>query len=38
MRQAVLDSVPKGTEELNMKAFQMGYEYARRMVDAAAES
>jgi 2-oxoglutarate ferredoxin oxidoreductase subunit beta len=38
MRQAVLDSVPKGTEELNMKAFQMGYEYARRMADAAADA
>jgi 2-oxoglutarate ferredoxin oxidoreductase subunit gamma len=38
MRQAVLDSVPKGTEELNMKAFQMGYEYARRMAAAAADA
>ncbi len=27
MRKAVLSSVPKGTEELNRKAFQMGYEY-----------
>jgi len=27
MREAVLSSVPKGTEELNLKAFQMGYEY-----------
>ncbi len=26
MRQAVLASVPKGTEELNMKAFDQGYE------------
>jgi 2-oxoglutarate ferredoxin oxidoreductase subunit beta len=32
MRKAVVDSVPKGTEELNMKAFQMGYEYARGLV------
>ncbi len=29
MRQAVLDSVPKGTEELNMKAFERGYEHAK---------
>ena len=29
MRRAVLDSVPKGTEELNKQAFQMGYDYAR---------
>jgi Pyruvate/2-oxoacid:ferredoxin oxidoreductase gamma subunit len=28
MRRAILDSVPKGTEELNMRAFQMGYDYA----------
>lgn len=27
MEQAVLASVPKGTEELNTKAFQRGYEY-----------
>lgn len=27
MEQAVLASVPKGTEELNTKAFQKGYEY-----------
>jgi 2-oxoglutarate ferredoxin oxidoreductase subunit gamma len=33
MRKAVLESVPKGTEELNMKAFQMGYEHARGMID-----
>jgi 2-oxoglutarate ferredoxin oxidoreductase subunit gamma len=38
MRQAVLDSVPKGTEELNLKAFQMGYEYARSIADAAADA
>jgi 2-oxoglutarate ferredoxin oxidoreductase subunit beta len=28
MEQAVLDSVPEGTGELNSKAFQRGYEYA----------
>ena len=27
MKKAVLDSVPKGTEELNMKAFDRGYSY-----------
>jgi len=29
MRKAVLDSVPKGTEELNMEAFHKGCAYAR---------
>jgi len=33
MRQAVLDSVPKGTEELNMRAFQIGYEYAKGLLN-----
>lgn len=28
MREAVLSSVPKGTEKLNLKAFQMGYEHS----------
>ena len=37
MRKAILDSVPKGTEELNMKAFQMGYEYARGLLGEKAE-
>jgi len=27
MREAIRTSVPKGTEELNLKAFQTGYEY-----------
>ncbi|MFH1486182.1 MAG: 2-oxoacid:acceptor oxidoreductase family protein [Chloroflexota bacterium] len=27
MKKSVLDSVPKGTEELNMKAFERGYAY-----------
>jgi len=27
MRQAVLDSVPPGTEDLNLKAFDAGYQY-----------
>jgi 2-oxoglutarate ferredoxin oxidoreductase subunit gamma len=29
MRQAVADSVPEGTEKLNLKAFDAGYEYWR---------
>lgn len=28
LRKAVIDSVPPGTEELNLKAFDKGYEYA----------
>ena len=32
MRKAILDRVPKGTEELNMKAFQMGFDYGRGLV------
>ncbi|MDY6875845.1 MAG: 2-oxoacid:acceptor oxidoreductase family protein [Chloroflexota bacterium] len=32
MRKAVLDSVPKGTEELNMKAFGRGYGYTMGML------
>jgi Pyruvate/2-oxoacid:ferredoxin oxidoreductase gamma subunit len=27
----VLSSVPKGTEELNLKAFERGYEYGQRV-------
>ena len=30
VREAVRSSVPKGTEELNLKAFQNGYEYGQR--------
>jgi 2-oxoglutarate ferredoxin oxidoreductase subunit gamma len=30
MREAVLSSVPKGTEDLNLKAFLKGYEYAEQ--------
>ena len=32
MRKAILDRVPKGTEELNMKAFQMGYDYGQELL------
>jgi 2-oxoglutarate ferredoxin oxidoreductase subunit gamma len=31
-RKAVLDSVPKGTEELNLKAFEAGYAYGRKLL------
>jgi 2-oxoglutarate ferredoxin oxidoreductase subunit gamma len=29
MREAVKSTVPRGTEELNMKAFEMGFDYAQ---------
>jgi 2-oxoglutarate ferredoxin oxidoreductase subunit gamma len=32
MKKAVLSSVPKGTEELNLKAFERGYEYGQQVV------
>jgi len=32
MRKAILDNVPKGTEELNIRAFQVGYDYARGLL------
>jgi len=31
MREAVLDSVPAGTEKLNGRAFQMGFDYGERL-------
>jgi len=31
MKNSVLSSVPKGTEELNMNAFEKGYEYAEKV-------
>jgi 2-oxoglutarate ferredoxin oxidoreductase subunit gamma len=33
LRRAVLESVPKGTEELNQSAFELGCEYGQRMAD-----
>jgi Pyruvate/2-oxoacid:ferredoxin oxidoreductase gamma subunit len=30
VERSVRDSVPKGTEEINLKAFAVGYEYAQR--------
>lgn len=32
VRKAIQDLVPKGTEELNLKAFERGYKYGRRLV------
>jgi Pyruvate/2-oxoacid:ferredoxin oxidoreductase gamma subunit len=29
MREAVKSTVPRGTEELNLKAFEMGFNYAQ---------
>lgn len=33
MRQAVATSVPRGTEELNLRAFDAGHEYARKLLN-----
>jgi 2-oxoglutarate ferredoxin oxidoreductase subunit gamma len=30
LKESVLSTVPKGTEEINSKAFEMGYEYGRK--------
>ena len=32
MRKAVEDTVPPGTEELNLKAFDVGYEYGLQVL------
>jgi len=32
MRKAVTASVPKGTEELNLKAFNRGYEFGLNLI------
>ncbi|MCS7265349.1 MAG: 2-oxoacid:acceptor oxidoreductase family protein [Armatimonadetes bacterium] len=34
MREAIRTSVPRGTEDLNLKAFETGYEYAQKFVAA----
>lgn len=38
MRDAVKGSVPDGTEDLNLEAFEKGLEYARKSVDQPAEN
>ena len=35
MKNAVRDSVPKGTEELNLKAFQKGFDYGKEVLSKA---
>ncbi|OHB76116.1 MAG: pyruvate ferredoxin oxidoreductase [Planctomycetes bacterium RBG_16_59_8] len=32
VRKAVLDTIPKGTEELNLRAFERGYDEGRRLL------
>jgi 2-oxoglutarate ferredoxin oxidoreductase subunit gamma len=34
LKKAVLDSVPKGTEELNQRAFDIGFEYGQKKIHA----
>jgi Pyruvate/2-oxoacid:ferredoxin oxidoreductase gamma subunit len=36
MRSAVKASVPKGTEDLNIKAFEKGYEYGVELLEKVA--
>jgi 2-oxoglutarate ferredoxin oxidoreductase subunit gamma len=31
MKQALFDSIPRGTEELNLKAFEKGFEYGKQL-------
>jgi 2-oxoglutarate ferredoxin oxidoreductase subunit gamma len=33
MRESIRTSVPKGTEDLNIEAFERGYEYGRKVGD-----
>jgi 2-oxoglutarate ferredoxin oxidoreductase subunit gamma len=37
MKQALFDSIPRGTEELNLKAFEKGYEYGQGLSDQKSE-
>lgn len=37
MEKAVLSSIPKGTEEINRKAFATGYEYGMKLLESMAE-
>jgi len=38
MRESIRTSVPRGTEELNLRAFETGYEYAQKLVGAEVSS
>ncbi|MEM2947575.1 MAG: 2-oxoacid:ferredoxin oxidoreductase subunit gamma [Candidatus Bathyarchaeia archaeon] len=33
LKESIKANVPKGTEELNLKAFEMGYEYGKKVVE-----
>ncbi|MBS7607782.1 MAG: 2-oxoacid:ferredoxin oxidoreductase subunit gamma [Candidatus Bathyarchaeia archaeon] len=33
LKESIKANVPKGTEELNLKAFEIGYEYGRKLVE-----
>jgi 2-oxoglutarate ferredoxin oxidoreductase subunit gamma len=32
MKNAILSNIPKGTEKLNLEAFQKGYEYGKKLL------
>lgn len=32
LKNSILENIPKGTEELNLRAFEKGYEYAKNML------
>jgi 2-oxoglutarate ferredoxin oxidoreductase subunit gamma len=38
MRESIRTSLPRGTEELNLRAFETGYEYAQKLVGAEVSS
>jgi len=33
LKESIKANVPKGTEELNLKAFEIGYEYGKKVVE-----
>ena len=37
MKAAILDTVPPGTEELNLKAYNTGYDYGKKAADLQAK-
>lgn len=38
MKQALFDSIPRGTEELNLKAFERGYAYGKDLIQPDGEN
>jgi 2-oxoglutarate ferredoxin oxidoreductase subunit gamma len=34
IKETIKENIPKGTEELNMKAFEKGYEYGRKLMES----